>query len=75
MILAWLVKSVETLGIQGAIALNFKRMWTTSTTTIILSKIKYEINNRGQTTKVTIKVTFKVIITSFKSTTVERFSC
>ena len=63
MIHAWRVKNVETLGIQGTIVLKPTRMWTSSTTTtIIINGIKDGISNRGQTTKVTIKVI--IIITS-----------
>jgi hypothetical protein len=41
----------------------FKRMRTTSITiTTILNRIKDVISNKGQTTKITTKVTFKVII-------------
>jgi hypothetical protein len=35
MTLAWRVKCVMTLGIQGIIVLKLKRMWTTSITTIV----------------------------------------
>jgi hydroxylamine reductase (hybrid-cluster protein) len=65
MIPAWLVKSVETLGIQEANAKNYKRMWTTSTTTTtttILNIIKARINSKGLTTQVTTQVIIKVII-------------
>jgi hypothetical protein len=65
MIPAWLVKSVETLGTQEAIAQNYKRMWTTSTittTTTILNRIKARINSKGRTTQVTTQVIINVII-------------
>ena len=57
MIPAWYAKSVETLGIQGTIVLKPMRMWTSSTTTIILNRIKDGISNKGQTTMVITKVT------------------
>jgi hypothetical protein len=64
MIPAWHVKCVATLGIQGTIALKPKRMWTLSTitTTIVLNRINDGTNNRGQATKVIIKVTTKVTL-------------
>ena len=63
MIPVWHVKSVETLGIQGATTLRPMRMWTLSTTTtLVLNKIKDGISNKDQTTKVNTKVTIKVII-------------
>ena len=61
MIPAWCLKSVETLRIQGTTVLKPMRMWTSSTTTFILNRIKDGISNRGQTTKVITKVTINVI--------------
>jgi hypothetical protein len=58
------VKSVETLGIQKAIAQSYKRMWTTSiiiTTATILNRIKVGISSRGLTTEVIIKVIILLI--------------
>ena len=51
MIHAWCVKSVETLGIQEVTALRPMRMWTLSTATLILNRIKDGISNRDRTTK------------------------
>jgi hypothetical protein len=56
MIPAWHVKNVKTLGIQGTTVLKFMRMWTLSTTTTVLNRIKDRISNNGQTTKVTISI-------------------
>jgi hypothetical protein len=54
---------VEALGIQGITALKFMRMLTSSTTTtFILNRIKDGISNKGQNTKVTIKVIIISII-------------
>jgi hypothetical protein len=48
--------------IQGTIVLKLKRMWTTSITIIIiLNRIRDGISNRGQSTKVTFKVTIIII--------------
>jgi hypothetical protein len=51
-------------GTQGKTTLKFVRMWTllTVTTTIVLNRIKDGTSNKGRTTKVTIKVTLKLII-------------
>jgi hypothetical protein len=56
---------VETLSIKEAIAQNYKRMLTTSTTittTTVLNRIKAGINSRGLTTQVTTQVIIKVTI-------------
>jgi hypothetical protein len=53
---------VKTLDIQGITVLKPMRMSTSSTTaTIVLNRIKDGISNRGQTTKVTVKVIITII--------------